>query len=267
MSKTRYPITATQLFAGYTPSEAATERCFYCGGRCEADHKTSDIVKPSFTALDTVSRTAYVCPGCIVAFDENATVTLPTGEVRESQKTRLYSWIVYGGRRYAATKSHREWILRHCLNPPQPPYVISLSDSGQRQLLYRASVGRGGDHAIVSLEGETVVYQPEQLAERLKLVKQVAAATGKPALLAPITAQTGMRVVEYFRSAEILIAWSELQSDPLTKLAAWLCPPKEECQSEYPEPEPERIEERSIIAEATRQADTLPGQRAFSWDD
>lgn len=260
-------LTATQLFGGYTPPPDAAERCFYCGGQCGSDHKTSDIVKSSFTALDTVSRTAYVCPGCIVAFDENATVTLPTGEVRESQKTRLYSWIVYGGNRYAATKSHREWILQHCLNPPPPPYVISLSDSGQRQLLYRASVGRGKAYASVSLEGETIAYRPEQLAERLTLVKQVAAATGKPALLEPITAQTGMRVVEHFGSAEILTAWSELQSDPLTKLAAWLCPPKEECQSEYPEPERERIEERSVIAEAARQIDAPGGQRAFSWDD
>lgn len=255
--------TAAQIFGDYNPPPDARERCFYCGGRCGTEYLTRDIVKSSFTALDTVSRTGYVCPGCIVAFDESATVNLCDGEVREAQKTRLYSWIVYNGKRYAATKAHRAWILQHCLNPPPAPYVISLSDSGQRQLLYRASVGRGGEYVSVTLEGESIVYRPDQLVDRLSLVKQVAAATGKPALLEPITTQTGMRVVEYFGSAEILIAWSELQADPLTKLAAWLCPPKEECQSEYPE----RIEERTIEPASTRAAEPLPGQTTFSWDD
>lgn len=255
--------TAAQLFGNYNPPPDARERCFYCGGRCGEDYLSRDVVKSSFTALDTVSRTGYVCPGCIVAFDESATVTLCDGEVREAQKTRLYSWIVYGGKRYAATKAHRAWILQHCLNPPQSPYVISLSDSGQRQLLYRASVGRGGQHATVTLEGDSIVYRPVELSERLRLMKQVTAATGKPALLEPITAQTGMRVVEYFGNAEILAAWSELQADPLTRLAAWLCPPKEECQSEYPE----QIDERAIEPAAVGAAKPLPGQATFGWDD
>jgi hypothetical protein len=258
-------VTATQLFAGYSPPADAKERCFYCAGRCDARHKSVDIVKSSFTALDTVTRSDFVCDGCIDAFNERATVTLLDGEVRTEQKTRLYSWIVYGGKRYAATKAHRAQIAKLCLNPPMPPYIISLADSGQRQLLYRARVCTGRLYATVSLEGESIAYRPEQLEQRLKLMKQVCAATGKPALLEPITAQTGMRVVEYFGDAEILTAWSELQADPLTKLAAWLCPPKEECQSEHPEPE--RTENRPVIAETVRQADSAAGQRAFSWDD
>jgi hypothetical protein len=257
--------TATQLFADYTPPSDATERCFYCGGRCTQEHKSKDVVKSSFTALDTVTRSDYVCAGCMVAFDESATVTLLCGEVRTEQKTRLYSWIVCDGKRHAATKAHRAQITQLCLKPPAPPYVISLADSGQRQLLYRARVCSGRVYAVVSLEGEVITYRPEQLEQRLQLMKQVCAATGKPALLEPITAQTAMRVVEYFGDAEILAAWSELQADPLTKLAAWLCPPKEECQNEYPEPE--RTENRPIIAEAVRQADAPAGQGTFSWDD
>ena len=257
--------TATQLFADYTPPPNATERCFYCAGRCTQKHKSKDVVKSSFTALDTVTRSDYVCDGCMVAFDESATVTLLDGEVRTEQKTRLYSWIVYDGNRHAATKAHRAQITQLCLTPPAPPYVISLADSGQRQLLYRARVCRGRVWAVVSLEGEAITYRPEQLEQRLKLMKQVCAATGKPALLEPITAQTGMRVVEYFGDAEILAAWSGLQADPLTKLAAWLCPPKEECQNEYPECS--RTENRPVIAEAARPADTATGQRTFGWDD
>lgn len=260
-------VTATQLFANYNPPPDAAEICFYCAGRCDKTHKSADVVKSSFTALDTVTRSDYVCGGCIEAFNEKATVTLLDGEIRTEQKTRLYSWIVYGGKRYGATKSHRAQILELCLSPPPSPYVICLSDSGQRQLLYRASVCSGRVYAVVSLEGERIAYRPEQLAERVELMKQVCAATGKPALLEPITAQIGMRVVEYFGHAEILAAWSELQSDPLTKVAAWLCPPKEECQNEYRAVESERSEDRSDIAEAAGPADSAASQRTFGWDD
>lgn len=257
-------ITATQLFGNYTPPPDAAALCFYCGGRCGTDHLAKDIVKSSFTALDTVTRSSYVCRGCLVAFDESATITLCDGEVREAQKTRLYSWIIYRKIKYAATKSHRDFILDHCLNPRSQPFAISLSDSGQRQLLYRARVNKhAGPYHTVSLEGEPITYMRQHLVSRLRLMRQVAAATGKPALLEPITTQTGMRVVEYFGSAEVLTAWSEVQSDPLTKLAAWLCPPKEECQREYPE----RIEEQPTEPTGTGKAKPVTGQRTLSWDD
>jgi hypothetical protein len=254
-------ITATQLFANYTPSVDAAERCFYCGGQCSQEHKSKDVVKSSFTALDTVTRSDYVCGGCIVAFDENATVTLLCGDVRVEQKTRLYSWIVYGGKRYAATKAHRAQIAELCMNPPAPPYVISLADSGQRQLLYRAKVCTDRVHATVSLEGDSIAYRPEQLEQRLKLMKQVCVATGKPALLDTITPQTGMRVIDYYGDDIVFSEWQKTQSESLTRLAAWICPPKEECANEFAGYE--------IVgpAKADGPVESAGGQTTFSWAD
>lgn len=255
--------TAPQLFANYRPSPGNSERCFYCGGKCGTEHLARDIVKSSFTALDTVTLSDYVCPGCICAMDESATVTLLDGEVRTEQKTRMYSWVVANGTRRAATKAHRASLLTICTTPPPAPFVICLSDSGQRQLLYLARVCLDASQPVVSLEGEVIRYRPAELIARLRICKRIAAATGKPALLEAITPQTAMRVIDYHEDESLVSEWQKVQSEPLTRLAAWLCPPKEECQSEYPgiidRPEPAIIEARPVKPAG--------GQATFGWDD
>lgn len=255
--------TAPQLFADYTPSPDDTDRCFYCGGKCGREHRAADVVKSSFTALDTVTLSDYVCPGCICAMDESATVTLLDGEIRHDQKTRMYSWVVCNGTRRAATKAHRSALLTICTMPPPAPFVVSISDSGQRQLLYLAKVCMDASQPVVTLEGEVIRYRPAELIARLSMCKRIAAATGKPALLETITAQTAMRVIDYHGDESLVMEWQKTQSEPLTRLAAWLCPPKEECQSEYTgitdRPEPAVVEARPVKSTG--------GQTTFGWDD
>jgi hypothetical protein len=250
--------TATQMLAGYQPSPEDSERCFYCAGRCSQQHRAADVVKSSFTALNTTTRSAFVCAGCVRFMSEDVTVTLPTGETRPDQQSRLYSWVHLDGQTIGATKAHREWLSTLCLMPPQPPFVICLSDSGQRHLAYMARVCYSQEQVTVSLEGELIQYRPEQLQARLQLMKQIAAATGKPALLDPITPQTAMRVIDYYGHDYICTAWCDVQAEPLTRLAAWLCPPKEDCQREYPE----RTEPATTGAVVSAR-----GQAAFSWAD
>jgi CRISPR type IV-associated protein Csf1 len=233
------PWTATQLFAGVGPS--GTETCFYCGGSCEPIHPAKEIVKSSFTGLDTVTLSDWVCPGCVAAMQEKMEITLVDGQIRTGQKIRGYSWVITDSQKLACTKSHRAKLQELCTNPPQPPFVICLSDSGQKHLLYRAVVNLSRDRVTVTLEGEVITYRPTQLIERIELCKMIAAATGKPAMKEAMTPQSQMRIVEHFESEEVLAAWLDCFSEPLTRLAVWLCPAKEECRDEYPavtQPEP-----------------------------
>lgn len=224
--------TACQLFAG-VPNEGP-ERCFYCGGRCCREHAAAKRVKPTFTGLGEALRTEWVCTGCIAAMCEDATITLACGEIRHGQKTRGYSWVVDANGRIAATKSHRQWLLETCCNPPSAPFVICISDSGQRHLLYQSKVNTSRDVVVVSLEGELILYEPAALSDRLMLCKKVCAATGKPAMKDQMDPQTMMRIVDHFESEDVLAAWQDCFFEPLTRLAVWLCPPKDECLNEYP---------------------------------
>jgi len=227
-------MTAPQLFASYWPE--GPHRCYYCGGRCDETHRAADLVQSSFTARDTVAGGEYVCPGCIAAMDERATITLADGEVREGQRVRCYSWVITAEAAIAATKAHRAWLTGACLSPPEPPYVISISDSGQRHLLYRAVVCHSREIITATLEGERVTFTPYELDERLTLCRKLIAATGKPALSEAPTARFGMSVVSHHDDESLISTWLECREQPLSRLAAWLSPPKEECLLEFPAP-------------------------------
>jgi hypothetical protein len=223
--------TGPQLFAGRKESGPAI--CFYCAGRCKEKNASKDIVKSSFTGLDTVTLSSWVCDGCIVAMDERATIQLIDGEVRHGQKTRLYTYIFNEHWKRGATKAHREEILIMCLSPPEPPFVISLAESGQKHLLYRSVVNYSCDSITVTLEGVPIHYTPSALRDRLELTKRVCAATGKPALKEAMSFNTQMRVCEYYEDESVLMQWLKVCGEPLTQLAIWLCPPKEICENEF----------------------------------
>lgn len=224
------------LFAaarGY-PYYSGDFRCFYCGSQCGPQFSSAHFVKDSFTSRDTVCGGDYVCGGCVAALDERATITLPDGAVRESQKTRCYSWIVANGKATAATKAHREWLLSVCLNPPAPPSIVCLSDSGQRHLLYRSVVNYSQERIVATLEADRVAFTPPELATRLVLCKRVAAALGQPALSESLSPSAQVRLIEHHDDETVLTDWLAVREQPLTRLAAWFCPPKKECEREYP---------------------------------
>jgi hypothetical protein len=222
------PITAPQLFAGQ--QEYGPAICFYCCGNCEEKNPAKDIVKSSFTGLDTVTLSPWVCDGCIAAMQEKTEIELIDGEVRSGQKIRGYSWVIREGRKLAATKAHKSQLLSICLDFPEPPFVICLADSGQKHLLYRSVVNADRSVVTVQLELEQISYRPSDLADRVRLTKQICAVTGKPAMQETMSPQTLMRIAEH--SEEILEAWLGCCNESLTRLAIWLTPSKAECESE-----------------------------------
>lgn len=229
-------MTAPQLFAacrGLTV-RLGEQRCYYCGGACDGAIESASVVLKSFTARDTICGGAHVCDGCIAAMDEQADITLADGQQRAAQRVRCYSWVVGDHRAVAATKAHRAQLLSACLTPPAGEYVICLSDNGQKHLLYRAVVGRSRERVTVTLEGERVHYTPRELVERLSLIKKIIAATGKPALAEPLSYSAGMRIIDHTRDENLPDQWQAVRGEPLSRLAVWLAPAKEECANEYP---------------------------------
>jgi len=227
-------MTATTLFAlaRGLPVPAGSHRCFYCLAPCTEKHPAAHHVKKSFTSRDTVGGGNYVCGGCVAAMDEKATVTLPDGTVRHRQKVRCYSWIVTENEAIAATKSHRKYLFERCLNPPLPPFVICISDSGQKHLLYRSAVCHSQDTITISLEAEPVSCRPVDLEKRVLLCNRLSAAIGKPALTLPLTVSAQIRVAEYHQDESLVAEWLSVQAQPLSRLAIWFALSKKEAESE-----------------------------------
>jgi len=181
-------------------------RCFYCASSCDAQFRASQYVRHSFTARDTVAGGEFVCSGCVASLNEKATVMLPDGTIRTRQKMRNYSWLLTPDRAIAATKSHRAWLLDQCLQPPDPPFVISISDSGQKQLLYRSRISHSRDPITVTLEGEVIAVAPAVLADRVWTCKRIAAVLGRPALSGLPTYSQQMKLIESDESRTLVAA-------------------------------------------------------------
>lgn len=223
--------TAPQLFAG-VPNEG-TEICFFCGGRCHQDHLATDYVKSSFTQLASVNRTRYVCKGCVEAMTEGVSLTLVDGVVKHNQKPRGYSWVLTPNKKLACTKAHRAILLDLCLDPPITPFCICLSDSGQKHLLYSAVVNSTRDPITVTLEGVEITYRPSELRSRLRLAMQVCAVTGKPPMTDELGTMNQIALFDHYGNDQVLRAWNACWREPLSRLAVWLCPPKEDCIREF----------------------------------
>lgn len=213
-------------------------RCFYCGAPCVVGWPTSQYVKKSFTGHGGVAApgSPWVCQGCVLCLRESCTIRLLDGTIRPDQRMRGYSWVVDRAGATAATKAHINRLREICVAPPEPPFAIILSDSGQTHQLYRGRVNHSPLPIVATLEAEPITYRPAGLLDALGIAGRICAAGGKPSLSAPIPRNRAIAVVERYRDGErLLIEWSHLWSTGLGRLAAWLTPKKEVCESAYRE--------------------------------
>lgn len=209
--------------------------CVYCGAPASQEYELSK----SFTTRDTLARpgSKHACAGCLLCLEESGTAVYHTGERYEFRVSfrRMCSWVVTREKTVAATKGHIEYLRGVCLDPPDPPFGISIAVSGQKHVLYRGVVSHSREFVSLTLEGERVDYRPDQLRERLLLCGKLVAATGKPALVEPLSQGFWNRVADRFSSGESLCElWSHVREEPLSRLSAFLCPNKEICERLYP---------------------------------
>lgn len=211
------------------------ERCVYCGAAASVLYALPD----SFTTRDTLRcpGSKFICRGCRLATEEVGIAVYPTNERYHFTKAfrRMCSWVVTENSAYAATKGHIEYLRSACLHPPAPPYMISLAVSGQKHVLYRSVVNHDNINIVVTLEGEPIQYRPHELKDRLALCGRLVSATGKPALAETPKPSFWIRVCERFALGESWCSeWEQVRNEPLTRLAAFLCPAKEASEREYP---------------------------------
>lgn len=229
-------MTGPELFAIANGTGCSgPHRCVYCGASASTPYRLAD----SFTTRDTLRcpGSQFVCAGCLLCLEEVGEARYPSGEIYSFTKAfrRMCSWVVSGPTIIAATKAHIEYLRDICLNPPAPPFLISLAVSGQKHVLYRSVVSHSRESITVTLEGEPVEYRPVDLSRRIALCGQLVSATGKPALVETPSPSFWFRVCERFARGESLCTeWERVRNEPLSRLAAFLSPAKEVAEREYP---------------------------------
>ena len=219
------------------------QKCYYCAAPCDGTYPTSTYLKDSFTGLSGVPcpGSKSVCAGCVLCLREECRIAQLDGTFRDATVAAMrgYSWVITATSAKAGTKAHMDHLRAVCLTPPEPPFAVVLSDSGQKHLLYRGAVNFTRTTARVSLEEEVIEYRPEDLASRLSLCEKLVAATGKPALEEPVGVSFALALSRHFPDGvELTEEWHQVRTEPLSRLAAWLVPNKERCLAKYPIPYP-----------------------------
>lgn len=210
-------------------------RCFYCGAPCDGSRLVQKHVKATFTGHAGVMDpgSPAICEGCVLAFAESADVPTFAGSVRSVAKNamRSFSWLVTADRVVGGTKSDLADWRALCLVPPPPPFAIVLSDRGQKHLLYRGVVCRGGPpYYAVTLEEERIHYWPSELKDALAFSEKLWAA-GFPARSSFGLNQFDGDPPPFEAAARLaypdVVYWDVVKSKPITRLAAWLAPKPE----------------------------------------
>lgn len=241
-------MTAPQLLADALGLSRKTgaQRCFYCGGACDESFTAAEYVADSFTARDDVAApaSAFVCWGCVEALRSDVT-SVPlidgTTQVPKEGGTRLiqmrwFSWIITSEKAVAATPGHRELLKQVCLNPPAPPFAICIADGNKHQL-YKTPVNLATGRISLNCEGVRVNYHPDDLRERMHLTLRLVAAGGKginslerfydPRQDCSVVLQLSR---QYTDAAAIYEQWRAVRLEPLTDLAIFLTPGKDDAR-------------------------------------
>jgi len=233
-------MTASELFAG-PERNPGPNVCYYCGAPCDDTYLTKTYVRDTFTNRDVVKYPSsdHVCRGCVLSMGDGwENMPMLDGSVKgfdpqttnpRSLAPRLYSWLISVEKRLAFTKAHIGLIRGILTEPdklPEPPFTVVLTDSGQKQLIFRAPVALKKDAFEVMLEDQAIEITPEKLSTRLRTANQISTKLGKPILSSHINMNTYIAARKWHLEP-FLNEWQALRNEPLSRLAAWLAEPKE----------------------------------------
>ena len=201
------------------------QRCFYCGSPAG---EIPLVLSSSFTDWWNVAfpSSDVICNGCDLALDEK--LAMPDRD--KPQTRRNWSWLLTAAQ--ATPLSDIASIRSACLSPPAFPWALAIAVSGQKHVIFRTPANLGGTSFAVGFETIVVNYTVHGLSARIELAKKIAAASGKPALTAPLDTSLAMRLLATCTELEIN-DWFSRAAEPINQLAAFLCPPKDQCQNEY----------------------------------
>jgi len=206
------------------------EPCIYCGAPADVPH----AIPGSFTARDTLSSpgSSSICRGCVIATEEQGTASYPDGSTKAWSRAfrRCHSWTMTKSASVPYFPGHVPHLRRFLLAPPPPPWAACIvGPTNGRQLIYLTPVTRSPGYGSVMLEGERVDYRQDDFAPRLRMALRLASVGGKPALSEPPSVSLASAALSLPDGERLMLEWQRVHSEPLSRLAVFLTPKKDDC--------------------------------------
>ena len=158
--KTPEVVTPSGKTVIYEPAKDGelSGRCWLCGCETETGHPKKKIIKPTFTDHDlaAIPWSDVVCEHCAWALSY--------------RELRNYSILATGDGLYHPTRAQ---IREAILNPPDPPFLLCVAESGQRWLHFKANVNLTNKGFGVRMDNFDVIVSPELFKRALDPVEKL----------------------------------------------------------------------------------------------
>lgn len=156
------------------PHPAPDDRCWLCGGPAGNDPWPRDVAfAPTFTTFSraAIPHSDSVCQACVaMAKGEtwNAYVAGREDELQVKSGNRQF-WYRYDhlftatGHECPRRPRWRELLL----DPPEPPFLAVITESGQKHIIWQAQVAHSRDVYPLQMEEDTLLIDRHLLADCL----------------------------------------------------------------------------------------------------
>jgi len=158
--------------------------CWLCGGGTNgAGWHFKDVIGTAFTDFNIAAapHSSTVCQSCAALMKKEAWVEAcaahdhdPNFPVKDGKKPFLANWM-FSSHVFSADewlRPDRSGVRDVLLNPPKPPFVMTLASVGKKHVIFRARVNASREQFSVNLDDTEVLVVRETFARLLSDFEQ-----------------------------------------------------------------------------------------------
>lgn len=160
------------------------DKCWLCGGKTHGKGwHVKDAIASAFTDtnLAVVPQSQTICGSCVALMKREAWEQAcekhghsPYFPVKDDKKPALANWM-FSSHVFSSdgwVRPERKDIADVLLNPPTPPFVITLADVGKKHVIFKAKPSYSRDDFFVSIDEQVIMVNRARFSEVLTLVEQ-----------------------------------------------------------------------------------------------
>lgn len=166
-----------------TDKHGTDEQCWLCGGDTQGlGHRLKDVITSSFTDgnLAKAPTSQTICYSCAGLMKKETWEQAchkhghsPYFPVKDGKKPCLSSWM-FSSHVFSKdgwVRPERSEIAEILLNPPSPPFVITLAEVGKKHVIFKAQASHSQDNYFVNIDEQTIQVNKAKFATLLELVE------------------------------------------------------------------------------------------------
>lgn len=169
--------------------------CWLCGGETEQlGHHVKDVITSSFTDTNVAKclDSQTVCYSCAALMKKEAWQAAcekhghnPYFPVKDDKKPALASWM-FSSHVFSKDgwlRPSRQEFAEILINPPSPPFVITIAEVGKKHVIFKAQTNYSKDKFFVQFDEDRILIDAKKFKEILSKVEDAYVFFSKDSIL------------------------------------------------------------------------------------